>query len=357
MPDIVITSVDLAEGLKPKNLVVPPMRVDVTLKNPPPELQKAIKDGKLVLQKIEAAAFAVLKKARDDVRDAIVELDQSYAKNPPADKREAEQRAETLNAVCKKVAQAQSDVACAAAEAEWGRQDKKNKDLTKFKVVFGLKMTLGTISVAASVVSAVLSLGVLAITIVGAAKTVAGMASDIYTFCRDIPKTENDIIGTDAALAKRWTNNKLTAGKAGDELAAALGIPFIKSIGGLENSLAEYSAKNAKMDHMADALWGQANKLMNSMEKAPPKPNEEFRKRLKQLGSTVTKLLDQISALSAASKSSDLFYDVYNARCNTYKAMEGGKLGKTAAATEVLVTLAGIASTADTVVDIASALA
>ncbi len=45
------------------------------------------------------------------------------------------------------------------------------------------------------------------------------------------------------------------------------------------------------------------------------------------------------------------------ARCDTYKAMEGGKLGKTAGATEVLVTLAGIASTADTVATIAMRLA
>jgi hypothetical protein len=58
--------------------------------------------------------------------------------------------------------------------------------------------------------------------------------------------------------------------------------------------LSEYSAKNAKRDHMADALWGQANKLMDSIAKAPPKPNEEFRRKLKQLGSAVTKLLDQI---------------------------------------------------------------
>ena len=357
MSDITITSIDLAEGLKPKNLVVPPMEVDVALKNPPAELQKAIKDGDLVLQKIAAAAFAVLKKARDNVSDAIVELDESYAKNPPADKREAEERAETLNAVCKKIAQAQSDAACSAAEAEWDRQIKKKKDLTKFRVMFGLKMTLGTISAAASVVSAVLSLGTLAITILGAAKTVAGMASDIYTFCRDMPKTENDIIGTDVALAKRWTDDKLTAGKVGDELAAALGTPFVKSISGLGKLLAEYSAKNGKRDKMADALWGQAKKLMASIERAPPKPNEEFRKTLDKLGAAATKLLDQISALSAASKSSDLFYDVYQARCDTYKAMEGGKLGKTAAATGILVTLAGIASTADTVASIAMQLA
>jgi hypothetical protein len=37
--------------------------------------------------------------------------------------------------------------------------------------------------------------------------------------------------------------------------------------------------------------------------------------------------------------------------------MEGGKLGKTASATGVMVMLAGIASTAETVVDIATKLA
>ncbi len=61
---------------------------------------------------------------------------------------------------------------------------------------------------------------------------------------------------------------------------------------------------------MADALWKEAQKLMDSIKKAPPKPSEEFAKTLKQLGSAVTKLLDQISSLGAASKSSDLFYDV-----------------------------------------------
>ncbi len=357
MPDIDITSVDLAAGLKPKNLVVPEMQVDVVLKNPSAELSKAIKDDKLILQKIEDAAFTVLKQARDDVRDAILDLDQTYTKKPPADKREADERAATLNAMCKKIAAAQSSAAVAAAEAEWDRQVKKDKELTKFKVTFALKMALGSISVAASVISAVMSLGTLAITIVGAAKTVAGMASDIYTFCRDIPKTETEIIDTDAELAKSWTDDKLTAGKVGKELAAALGAPFVKSIGGLEKLLSEYSAKNAKKDHMADALWKEAKQLMANIEEVPAKTSEEMTKAVKQLGPAVTKLLDQISELSAASKSNDTFHDVYQARCDTYKAMEGGKLGKTAAATGLATILAGIASTADTVVSIATKLA
>ena len=314
MPDITITEIDLAQGIKTKNVVVPEMLVEVLLKNPPAALQKALKDDKLILQKMAEAAFEKLVKARDAFRDGIADLDASYEKKPPADKAEAEDRAATLNAMCKKIATAQSDAASAAAEAEWDKQAKKNKDLTTFKVVFGLKMALGTISVAASVISAVLSLGVLAITIVGAAKTVVGMAAEIYGFCRDMAKAEEDIIATDLDLAKSWENDKLTGGKVGKELAAALGVPFVKSIGGMDKLLDEYNAKNAKKDAAADAIWKQAKKLMEAIGKAPDRLSAEQQKTFDTLGKQVTKLLDEIGDLVKTSKSNDLFYEVYTRR-------------------------------------------
>jgi len=357
MADIEITSIDLAAGLKPKNLVVPAMQADVLLKNPPAELQKAFKDDKLIVQKMAAAAFAVLKKARDDISDAITELDATYTKRPPADVAEAQERASTLNATCKKIAEAQAGAASDAAEAEWDKYVKKNKDLTKFRLVFGLKMALGTISVAASVTTAVLSMGTLAVTILGAAKTVAGMAATTYNFCRGMDKTEKDIIDTDAELAKSWTDSKLTAGKVGRELAAALGVPLVKSIGGLESLLSEYNSKNAAKDKGADQMWAQAKKLMANIESAPDSVSKEQAATLKKLSESVTTLLDQISELTKASQSNDLFYEAYSERCATYKAMQGGKLGKTASATGVMVLLAGIASTAETVVSIAIKLA
>lgn len=353
MPDIEITRIDLAQKLRPSNLEVPPTIVEVVLKNPPAELRKAIAEDKLIVQRLAEAAFDKLKDARTAFADGIRDVDASYGRKPPADEREALDRAKTLNNQCKQIASAQSAAAVAAVEAEWSRMVKKNKDLARFDATFAFKMVLGTISVTASVLSAILSMGVLAVTILGAAKTVAGMAADIYNFVRDMDKTESDIIGTDLALSKAWTNDKLTAGKVGKELAAALGAPFVKSLGGLKTLLSEYNAKNARKDKIADALWKKAKELMANIDKAPT----EQKKTLAALGKEVTKLLDQIGDLTALSKSNDLFYDTYKARLATYDAMRGGRLGGTAKLTQGAVVLAGVVSTADMIVSIATKLA
>ncbi|MGH7041391.1 MAG: hypothetical protein ACREFY_04575 [Acetobacteraceae bacterium] len=357
MPDIEITRVDLAQGLRPKNLEVPPTIIEVVLKNPPTALQKAIADDKLIVQKLAEAAFDKLKDARAAFSDGIKQIDESYGKKPPADEREALDRVKTLNNQCKQIAEAQSAAAVAAAEAEWKRAAKKNKDLAKFDAGFAFKMVVGTISVAASVISAILSMGVLAITILGAAKTVVGMASAVYNFARDMDKTESDIIDTDLALAKTWTDDELTAGKTGKELAAALGVPFVNSIGGLGTLLDEYNAKNARKDKAADEMWKKAKVLMANIEKAPDSLSAEQKKSLDALGKQTTALLNQVGDVTALSKSNDLFYDAYKARLDTYEALRGGRLGATAKLTGGAAVLAGIVSTTNTILDIATKLA
>ena len=220
-----------------------------------------------------------------------------------------------------------------------------------------MKMTLGTISVALSVTTAVLSMGTLAVTILGGAQTLLSMAATTYNFCRDMNKAEKDIIGTDRELAKSWTDKKLTKDKVARELAAALGVPFVKSVVSLQALLTEYHAKNARKDKMAEDMWSEAKKLMEKIEVASKQGSDKQRVVLQKLGAAVDSLLSQIGKLSATSASNDLFYDVYKARCDTYRAMESGSLGKTADATAVVVLLAGIASSAKTVVSIAIALA
>ena len=357
MPDIEIARMDLARGLKPKNLVVPPMLATVVLKNPSADLQKAIKNDDKIVQALQMAAFEKLNKAREAVAGAIEDIDARYAKDPPADKAEAEKRAATLSAMCKKVAEAQGDAATSAAEAAWAVQVKKNKDLTKLNAVFGIKMALGTISVAASVVAAVLSVGTLAVTLLGAAKTVAIMASDIYTFVRAMDKTEGEIIDTDLALSKSWTDDKLTAGKVGEELAAALGAPGVKSIGKLDTLLDEYNAKNDEKDKLAEQLWKEAKKLMATIEKAPDQVSAEQKTLLAQAGKHADDLLERIGKLSKLSASNDLFYKTYRARLAVYQAMEGKALPKVVAGSKGAVLVAGLATTANTLVDVVTKLA
>ncbi len=358
MPDIDVTSIDLADGLKVKNIVVPPMIVDVVLKNAPADLQKALKDDKVVIQKIAMAAFEVLNKAKKAFQDAARDLDASYDKKPPDDMAEAQERVKTFNTVCNQIAEAQGQAATKAAEAEWTNQARKNQQLTKYDGLFAMRIVLGVVAVAASLVHTVMSFGATsAVAIVSIAKTCVGMAADIYNHCRDMAKTEEDIIETDETLAKTWTDSKLTAGKVGRELAAALGVPVVKSIGGLDNLLTEYDAKNARKDKMADQLYGKAKDLMKAIKKAGDKVGPETQKKLDVLGKKVDGLLEEVGDLSTGGKKCDAFSAAYQARLKIYQAMRGAKLGKTAAASGIAVLAGGAASTASPIVEIAVALA
>ena len=66
MADLDITTVDLAAGLKLKNLVIPPMEIEVTYKNAPADLIKAVKADRVIVQKLAMAVFEALNKARKD---------------------------------------------------------------------------------------------------------------------------------------------------------------------------------------------------------------------------------------------------------------------------------------------------
>lgn len=358
MPDIDVTSIDLAQGLKVKNITVPPMNVDVVLKNAPAELQKALRDDKIIIQEIAMAAFDVLNKAKNAFQDAARELDASYEKKPPADMREAEDRVKTLNTVCKQIADAQGKAATKAAEDEWATQARKNKQLTKYDGLFALRIVLGVVAVAASLAHTIMSFGATsAVAIVSIAKTCASMGADIYNHCREMAKTEDDIIDSDKTVAAVWTDPKLTAGKVGRELAAALGAPVVKSIGGLQNLLTEYDAKNARKDKLADQLYDKAKNLMKTIKDASAEVGPEMQKKLKVLGAKTDDLLDRVGELSAAGKDSDAFSATYRARLKIYEAMRGAALGKAAKATGIAVLAGGAASTASTLVQIATALA
>lgn len=358
MPDMDIASMDLAKGLKVSNFNVPPMLIDVVLKNPPTDLQKALKDDKLVIQKIIMASYGVLNKAKADFQSAATELDATFAKKPPVDEKEAVDRAKTLNVLCRQIADAQGKAATQAAEDEWKTQVRKKKNLSKYDGLFAARMTLGVISVAVSALHTALTFGATsAIAIATSAATIAGMCSDIHNHCRDMAKTEEDIIDTDKVLAKAWTNDKATAGKVGRELAAALGVPLVKSIGGLGTLLTEYSAKNARKDKLGDDLYKKAKELMKKIAAARKDVGPAMQKKLDAVGKQVDALLDRVGDLSKTSQAADRFAKSYGARYDIYRAMEGAKLGAAAEGTGLLVIAEGIVSASVSIVQVAAKLA
>ncbi len=358
MADIQIASIDLAQGLKVKNLVVPKMMAEVVLSNAPKEIKEAFDKDKLIGQKLQSAAFEALDEAKKTFQKAAIATDELFEKKPPKDEKEAEDRVKTLNVICRQIAEAQGGKATKAVEAEWAVYTKKNKDLTKFRALFAARLGLSVISVAVSVAHTVMTFGASSVlAIVGIAKTVVSVSADIYNQVRDISKAEKDIIETDIVLAKVWEDKATNAKIVGRELAAALGVPFVKSISGLQKLLTEYNAKIAIMDKKTEDLWKQSKNLMDVIDKTSKESNPQLQKAIKPLGSKVDELLSKISDLNKESSSYDAFHTAYMARYDTYRSFEGKALGRAAKATEVGVMLPGIISTAKTIVDLASALA
>ena len=358
MADLGIASIDLAAGLKLKKLYVPKTVVDVVIQNPPPDLVKAAKKDKLTLQPVIEAAFDSLATAKSEFQSALKDLDAKFDKNPLTTEKELADRAQTLNVLYKQIAQAQAAAAAKSAENAWAVATRKKKDLLKFKVKFWANAVLGVLSIAASVTSAVLSLGVLAVTIVSAAKTCLQLAKSIYDYVRSLSALEKTIEEADLVIQQTW-NDKSNGGKiVGRELATALGVPFVKSIGSLRKNLNEYSAKCGVQDKAAQKMWTAAQEMMTAIGKLPEGAGDQ--KTEKELGAAVTKLLDDISAAMKTSKLNDQFYADYEARAEKYEKMEGKLMfggAKVSPATEYLVKAGGLAASAKTVVDIAVKLA
>ena len=354
MPDVELASIDLAAGLKLKKVYLPPTKVDVILKNPPTDLMKAFKKDDLVIQSVMDAAFGSLKSAKKEFQSAMLELDGKFEKTPLTSESDLAKRAETLQVTYKQIAIAQGEAAAKAAETAWDVQVRKKKDLKAFRVKFLANTVLGTLSIAASVTSAVLSLGVLAVTIVSAAKTLLQMAKQTYNYFRELAKTEQEIIEADLVIQDTWKKKSSTGRIVGRDLADALGVPFVKSVAGLRKLLDEYNAKSAKAAGEAQDMWDKAKSMMAAIEKLPDNAKEDKAK----LGKAADKLLDQISEVMKATKDQDLFYNGYKSRLKKYDKMECD-LGYSqhGPAAELFVKLGGLAATVEAVVKIAEKLA
>jgi hypothetical protein len=358
MADLAIASIDLAAGLKLKKLYMPETVINVVIQNAPADLVKAAKDDKLTLQPVIEAAFDSLASAKSEFQSAMKDLDAKFDKNPLKTVKELADRAETLSVMYKQIAQAQAAAAAKAAENAWAVAARKKKDLLKYKVKFWANAVLGALSIAASVTSAVMSLGVLAVTIIGAAKTCVQLAKSIYDYMRSLSDLEKTIEAADEVIQQTW-KEKSNAGKImGRDLASALGVPFVKSVAGLRKNLDEYSAKCGAQTKAAEKMWTEAQEIMTAIGKLPDDAGDK--KTEKELGTAVTKLLDEISDVMKNGKANDAFYAEFSARADKYEKMEGNLMfggAKVAPATEFLTKAGGLAAFANTVVEIAMKLA
>lgn len=367
MPSMKLAEMDFSDGLKTKHLKVPAMKATVELKDIPKDLQKAADKDKLIIQHLIMAAYEQLNSSRKDIHGAFKDFDASLGKKPPETDKELADREKTINVMCKQITEAQGALAVKAVEKAWANYVSKKKDLGKFKLQFGWKMVQGSVSILAGTVSVAVNVAGAAATAGGAtpvailgicasvgsmAKTAISMAAEIHTFARDIEKAEKDLRKTDDTLADAYSNGKLDFKAGAREVAAILGVPFIKSVGGMEKLLVEYHAKTAKIDEKSDKLYEHAKKLMKQIEKLEKeKLPKEAMAMVKILGEKVTVTLDKIHELQANVKTKEAFYEQMNQHYECYKTLRGAPLQKIGVTKETADTLIFIGSTLKTIVD------
>ncbi len=360
MAKTILAEQDFASGVSVKNIKVPRMDAQITLENA--EALKGYDSAKekLILQKLMLEARDGLNAAQKEIRSAIEDFDAEYGKKPPATQKEADERLKTFETVCAQIARAQEGKVRKAVEAEWAIHKKRDDALTKINLKFAAEITLSAISLAVAVTVAVLSIGTLAVTLVGAAKTLVSSALLIKGFADDRDKAAEDVIDIDLTLSKAYLgpNVKGKAFATAKEIAVAAGMPFMDSVGKLEKALEDFLGKSARVDKEAQKLYEQANKLMALVKKIDAdKAGPDNAKKLEQLGAKNTVLLDKIGQLVASVDGDNTFYKVNSARCKTYKEMNGKALGNASKAVALMTVVAAIVSEAKSIADIALKLA
>lgn len=352
----VLASTDFAQGLAVKNVKVPKMEATITWENPEALKGYDTAKEKVILQKLIAEALAGLKAAKDEIQSAIEAFDADYGKKPPATQKEADERLKTFQTVCGQIAKAQEAKVKKAVEAEWEFHRKRDAALTKMNLKFSAQIILGAISLAVAVTTAALSMGTLAVTLVGAAKTIASTAMTIKEFAGDRDGAAKDVIDIDLTLSKAYNKPEVKgkAFKAAKEIAVAAGMPFVDTVGKLETKLEDFLGKSARVDKETQKLFENANKLMDALKKIDAaKVGAENAKRAEQMGAKVGALLDKVGELRASIDGDNVFYKVNAERCRTYKAMNGKALSGASKGVQALVMIAGIVADAKSIVEIA----
>lgn len=356
----ILADQDFSQGIRTRNIKVPKMPATVALENP--ELFKDYDDKKeqLILQKLMVEAREGLNEAAKEIKDAIEDFDERFGKDLPTSEKEAKERIATFEAMCRKIAKAQESKVEKRVDDEWEMHKKRDAALTRMNLKFAADITLATLSLAASVAIASLSMGTLAVTLLGAAKTVVTTALEIKEFASGRDKAAEEVEDIDATLAKIYTGPKMKgiAFKTAKEVAVAAGMPFMDSVGKFEKKIEEFLGKSARVDDKAQKLYEQANKLMAEIKKVDEKEvGPANAKLVDQMGRKTTDLLNEIGNLRKSVDADNGFYKDKVARCKLYEAINGKALGSAVKGIEFAKQAAEVASLAKDIVDIALKLA
>lgn len=338
----VLASVDLAGNLSTTRVRVPPMTVSVTCDDPRLLAHYGAGRESVVLQRLQMRAFEAIRASSREVQAAIREFDDAMAARPPASPEEAAERQRTFESVCRMVATAQQARVDQAVQQEWAMQKQRDTALLASNVRFGVKLTMQTASVAANTATSALLPNPLSPA--KAAYSLFRMGQTVQQFVKDREQAARSIEKGDAALVK------LQAGEAEDgggahawrtrtrEMVSAVHIPFtqkvFRSVHHQEQKLDEFLAKSARVDKQAQAMYAQANELMQSLAALPPAapgepdPHADMRRE-------TTQLLEALGDLMRSIDRDNAFYREHQARCRAFHANQPPGLARQADAVDL----------------------
>ena len=312
------------------------------------------------MQSLIEEAYAGLRVSQKEIQKALRDDDERYEKHPPADDAEKARRLKEVESVCRQIALAQPARVEKRVQDRWEVQRKRDSALTRLNLRFAVQIVLNAISLAASAAVAALSLGTLAVTLVGAAKTLVSTAMLIKDFAEGRDKAAQEVYALDQALWKIYIGPRMkdTAFRTAEEVASAIGVPFVPSVGKLASRLEDFLGKSARIDEQRQKIYEQANKLLASVAKIDAaKAGAENAKKLATLGKHVTALLDRLHELARSIAGDDAFHQRYVDRIEAYHALDGRALSAAPAVISFGALAAGIALTAKSIVDVATTLA
>jgi HEPN domain-containing protein len=324
-----ITSIDFADGLKTKNITVPPMLAEVELVNPPTELVDAVKKDKLIVQNIAVAVFKQLNESKGKIQAAILDFDATF--KPSGNEKNDAERVKAFNSVCAQICQAQKGLAEAAAQKKWQEYVARNKAWTKYQIKFGCKIAAVTIGLSLSIATAAMTGGTTAIAVIGMAGKVYTLGKEIYEFAKDIATVEKTIVTIAAALSQRYSDPKLQKmdWKANaQEVAATLGVPFVKGTSTLKEELAKHKAKLGQLGRQAESAYEQAKGLMTKIaELQGLTKGTDKAQRADAIGRRVGALLDKVSSLNGKVEEGETFNETMDRMNEQFIAKREPKLG------------------------------
>jgi len=315
VPHEVLRGFNLANGFKPKNLDLQATRVDVIIEIDK-TLDEMIKKGQesLKIDHLGEVAKSELDKVAGIFSKTMEEVD---AKIGELDSKRREAKIKEANEVLKHYARIVEDRLVKVVDKEWKDYLGRKQYLKDFRTKCVTKVVLGSVAVAVSVTSAVMSFGALWMNVVAAVKAISDITQTLKTWSEDLDKVYGLMLkDIDAihqlnqqreAAKKKGEGQKASKARhaAKEVLTGVLPITknMVRSASSVEDRAKQLLGLVSKLEDQANVAVGYLNQTIKDMSKLPEKQmTPALRADADKINQTVKKLFAEIQDMHRRSQ-------------------------------------------------------